>query len=466
MSNNWTKIGSFIQEHTKGITPKYVENSNTMVLNQKCIRDNLIDYSFVQFVDDNQRIREDKYLRVGDILINSTGQGTAGRVAFVESLPGNKKLTIDSHILILRCDNIIVANLIRYSLFSFENTLMTFIDGSSGQGEFDRVRLFGTKIKLPIENNGLIVKLLSSLDKKIELNNRIISELETMAKELYNYWFVQLDFPYAKGKPYRSSGGKIVYNEILKREIPEGWEVKTLLDIATYTNGIACQNNRPTNNDEKLRVIKIKEMHNGFSEDTEFVTSNIPEKVKVYNGDVLFSWSASLEVMLWGLGEGGLNQHIFKVTSDAYPREYLYFQLLGYIEHFKKIAEARKTTMGHITQDHLEQSRIVVPQNGEIILKFQKATKPILDKIIAIQREKIELAALRDWLLPMLMNGQVTVQTEEKEQTKQETPITNLSQQQNQRFELWLTNQGVAARGDIDKATLREVFDAMDEDDK
>lgn len=343
---------------------------------------------------------------------------------------------------------------------------MTFIDGSSGQGEFDRIRLFGTKIKLPTNNSKLIVKLLSSIDKKIELNNKIISELEQMAKELYDYWFVQFDFPDANGKPYRSSGGKMVYNPTLKRKIPEGWEIKTLLDIATYTNGVACQNKRPIKDEEKLRVIKIKEMHNGFTEDTEYVSSNIPEKVKVYNGDVLFSWSASLEVMLWGLGAGGLNQHIFKVTSDTYPREYYYHQLLDYVEHFKKIAEARKTTMGHITQDHLEQSKIVVPQTDEIILNFQQITKLNFDKIIAAQEENIELATLRDFLLPMLMNGQVTVQAETTEETKKDTPRINLSQQRNQRFELWLSNQGVAARGEIDKATLREIFDAMDEDDK
>lgn len=86
-----------------------------------------------------------------------------------------------------------------------------------------------------------------------------------------------------------------------------------------------------------------------ISADTEEVTPNIPESVKVYNGDVLFSWSASLEVMLWAYGLGGLNQHIFKVTSaNEFPKSFYYFQLLDYVDIFKKMAEARKTTMGHI----------------------------------------------------------------------------------------------------------------------
>ena len=92
-----------------------------------------------------------------------------------------------------------------------------------------------------------------------------------MAKTLYDYWFVQFDFPNAKGKPYKSSGGKMVWNEALKREIPLGWEVGSLLDIADYMNGLACQKFRPTGN-EFLRVIKIKEMHEGFSENTELVS--------------------------------------------------------------------------------------------------------------------------------------------------------------------------------------------------
>lgn len=118
---------------------------------------------------------------------------------------------------------------------------------------------------------------------------------------------------------------------------------------------------------------------------------------------MLFSWSASLEVMLWAYGEGGLNQHIFKVTSkNGYPRFYYYYQNLEYIGIFKRMAEARKTTMGHITQDHLRQSTIALPNKlGEII-------EPIFDKIVSNNQEIVMLTEQRDNLLPLLMNGQVT----------------------------------------------------------
>ena len=260
-----------------------------------------------------------------------------------------------------------------------------------------------------VNDQNEIVSVLALLDRKIELNQQINDNLEAMAKQLYDYWFVQFDFPNEEGKPYKSSGGALVWNEKLKREIPEGWSCGSLLDIADYTNGLACQKFRPTDNN-KLPVIKIKEMHDGLSAETEWVTNNIPDSVKVNDGDVLFSWSASLEVMLWAYGKGGLNQHIFKVTSkNGYPRSFYFYQLLNYIGVFKKIAEARKTTMGHITQDHLKQSTIALPPSVNIANKLEEQLSPIFDKIIRNNQEIMNLTKQRDELLPLLMNGQASV---------------------------------------------------------
>ena len=254
-----------------------------------------------------------------------------------------------------------------------------------------------------------IGKVLADIDRKIELNKQINDNLETMAKQLYDYWFVQFDFPNEEGKPYKSSGGAMVWNEKLKREIPKGWFCGTLLDIAEYTNGLACQKYRPTD-DNKLPVIKIKEMHDGLSVDTEWVKADIPDDVKVFDGDVLFSWSASLEVMLWAYGNGGLNQHIFKVTSkNGYPRSFYFYQLVHYIGVFKQMAEARKTTMGHITQDHLRQSTIVLPPDVDIANKLEEKLCPIFDAIVKNSQEIMTLTKQRDELLPLLMNGQATV---------------------------------------------------------
>ena len=250
-----------------------------------------------------------------------------------------------------------------------------------------------------------------NLDQKIRLNEQINQNLEAMAKQLYDYWFVQFDFPNEEGKPYKSSGGEMLWNDKLKRNIPVGWHCGNLFEIAVFTNGLACQKFRPKDNEVPLPVIKIREMHDGISVDTEEVTSNIPESVKVYNGDVLFSWSASLEVVLWAYGLGGLNQHIFKVTSaNDFPKSFYYFQLLDYVDVFKKMAEARKTTMGHITQDHLKQSTIAIPDNKDIAEKFEELISPIFKQIVKLQEEISNLIKQRDELLPLLMNGQITIE--------------------------------------------------------
>jgi type I restriction enzyme S subunit len=264
-----------------------------------------------------------------------------------------------------------------------------------------------------IEVQKQIASVLKNIDDKIVLNRSINRNLEALAKQIYDYWFVQFDFPDENGKPYKSSGGKMVWNETLKREIPKGWHCGNLFEIASFTNGLACQNYRPKKGENPLPVIKIREMHDGITNDTEFVSPNIPENVKVYNGDILFSWSASLEVMLWAFGEGGLNQHIFKVTStNGFPKSFYYFQLLDYVSVFKKMAEARKTTMGHITQDHLQQSTIAIPDDVNIANTLEEKVSPIIDQQISLQEEIIQLTKQRDELLPLLMNGQVSVNSD------------------------------------------------------
>ena len=289
-----------------------------------------------------------------------------------------------------------------------------FANSASGSGQrytLSVQTIEDMPVLLPsIEEQMRMGELLSNIDRKIEINRLLNHNLEAIAKQLYDYWFVQFNFPNTEGKPYKSRGGKMVWNEKLKREIPEEWHCGNLFEIATFTNGLACQKFRPKDGEVPLPVIKIREMHDGISSDTEEVSPNIPESVKVYNGDVLFSWSASLEVMLWACGLGGLNQHIFKVTSaNDFPKSFYYFQLLNYVDIFKKMAEARKTTMGHITQDHLQQSTIAIPDNKDIVDKFEKRISPIFAQMVKLQEEIQQLSKQRDELLPLLMNGQASL---------------------------------------------------------
>ena len=364
------------------------------------------------------RTKETKLLVAGDLVIEKSGGSptqSTGRIVYVsEDLIKAKGNVV--------CSNFCTAFRVKagwnplYVYYFWENVynhgaFFNFEGKTSGikNLQLDNA-LSAIDIEyLPLEKQNQIVASLASIDEKIKVNRQINDNLEAMAKQLYDYWFVQFDFPNEEGKPYKSSGGAMVWNEKLKREIPQGWHCGTLLDIAEYTNGLACQKYRPTDND-KLPVIKIKEMHDGLSADTEWVKADIPDDVKVFDGDVLFSWSASLEVMLWAYGNGGLNQHIFKVTSkNGYPRSFYFYQLIHYVGVFKQIAEARKTTMGHITQDHLRQSTIAIPPNIDVANKLEEKLCPVFDAIVKNNQEIMALTKQRDELLPLLMNGQATV---------------------------------------------------------
>jgi type I restriction enzyme S subunit len=323
----------------------------------------------------------------------------------------NKNGGCSPDVLVIQAKSNIDSKFLYYSLFR-DDFFSHMMNGSKGtkmpRGDKGQILRFQIP-NIELSTQQKIASVLSALDSKIELNNRINAELEAMAKTLYDYWFVQFDFPDKIGKPYKTSGGKMVWNEELNREIPdlEGWSVGTLLDIANYANGLPCQKFRPTCNDY-LRVIKIREMNEGFTSNSELVRPNIPEKAIIENGDVLFSWSASLEVKIWTGGKGALNQHIFKVSSGDYPKSFYYYQLLNYLQHFKMMAENRKTTMGHITQEHLQQSRIAIPPK-ELTKELEKIIAPIFSNKINNEIENQKLTELRDWLLPMLMNGQVKV---------------------------------------------------------
>ena len=302
---------------------------------------------------------------------------------------------------------------IDYIYYYLKMNLLSFSKKAQGsQTKFLTMKILNDFVikNISLDNQIKISSVLKNIDQKIQINNQINQELEAMAKTLYDYWFVQFDFPDQNGKPYKSSGGKMVYNPELKREIPEGWGVDSLWNIANFYNGLAMQKYRPdTNEDDYLPVIKIREMMNGFSKDTEKARLDIPTEAVVERGDILFSWSATLEVIIWGKEKGALNQHIFKVTSDTYPKSFIYFELKSYLKVFKSIAELRKTTMGHITQDHLKQAKIVVPPI-EIISKIDAQLQHIMSQQQILENQNQQLTQLRDWLLPMLMNGQVKVE--------------------------------------------------------
>ncbi|EGY65297.1 restriction endonuclease subunit S [Neisseria sp. GT4A_CT1] len=335
-----------------------------------------------------------------------------GKTAFVDILDDGEVAFGSTEFIVLRAKNETNPEFLYYFAISpdFRKRAIECMEGTSGRQRVNENALKTLELPIPEpQTQQSIAAVLFALDKKIALNKQINARLEQMAKTLYDYWFVQFDFPDANGKSYKSSGGDMVFDETLKREIPKGWEVKSLWKVAKYFNGLALQKYRPENEfDDFLPVIKIREMNEGVSLNTERAKTNIPKEAIIDDGDILFSWSATLEIKIWSQGKGALNQHIFKVTSSEYPKYFFYFELLNYLKHFKMIADLRKTTMGHITQDHLKQAYICIP--SQLLLeKMERIVTPIFQKMLITQKQNHQLTQLRDFLLPMLMNGQVSV---------------------------------------------------------
>ena len=241
----------------------------------------------------------------------------------------------------------------------------------------------------PRTQQDILVKMLSSLDDKIELNNKINQNLEQQAQAIFKSWFVDFE-------PF---GGNM----------PENWERSNLLEIANYLNGLAMQKYRPKENELYIPILKIKELRQGFCDNTsDICTENINDAYIVNNGDIIFSWSGSLLVDIWCGGKCGLNQHLFKVTSEKYDKWFYYFWTKHHLSKFVVLASDMATTMGHIKREELQKSEVIIP-NKEDYQKINNIIDPILNLIINNKIQNKQLTQLRDTLLPKLMSGEIDV---------------------------------------------------------
>ena len=196
---------------------------------------------------------------------------------------------------------------------------------------------FPLRIPLDLLEQRRIAAVLGAFDDKIELNRKMDQTLEEMTKALFKSWFIDFD-----GVPPED------LVDSPQGPIPRGWEVAPLDRIANYLNGAACQKYRPTEGEEWLPVIKIRELTQGNTEKSDRATGKIPAKWHVGDGDVLFSWSGSLLAKIWTGGPGALNQHLFKITSDRFPRWFYFLWTAHHLSEFQRIAADKATTMGHI----------------------------------------------------------------------------------------------------------------------
>lgn len=353
----------------------------------------------------------------GDVVF--TSKGTVGRFAFVQV--DTPQFVYSPQLCFWRSLN---KNCINPRwLYYWMNSREFFIQfsGVSGQTDMaDYVNLRDQKkmvISLPnISEQRRIAHILGSLDDKIELNRQMNETLEAMAGAIFKSWLVDFDPVRAKAEGRHPAGMDAEtaalfpdnFEEVEGRGVPRGWRVKPLDEIADFLNGLALQKYPAKTDDQYLPVIKISQLHAGNTIGSDKADINIPPEYIIEDGDILFSWSGSLAVTVWCGGKGALNQHLFKVSSELFPKWFYYQWVLQYLPDFRLIAEGKATTMGHIQRHHLSETMALVPPPKQIEV-MDKMIAPLFDKIISNNIESRIIAEIRDSLLPKLMSGKLHI---------------------------------------------------------
>ena len=250
-----------------------------------------------------------------------------------------------------------------------------------------------------------VVEVLSTIDQKIDNNTNLCVKLESMAKTLYDYWFTQFDFPDENGKPYCSSGGEMVWNDQLKRKIPKGWSAGQLSDIANITMGQSPSGD--TYNENGSGTI----FYQGCTDfGTRFpvprVYTSAPTRF-AKAGDILMSVRAPVGTLNIAMEDCCIGRGLAALNSKFGSQLHLLYTLSGFKQLFD-VMDGNGTTFGSITKDTLFEKKVVIPRRDQI-KSFEEMVQPIEQKIRVAEQENRELTKLRDWLLPVLMNGQATV---------------------------------------------------------
>ena len=313
----------------------------------------------------------------GTIIVVARGVGGTGDVKIAKEDCFLTNLSIAVNLDVNICNP-------QFFYYKFLLSNLKYLDSGSAQSQITIDDLKRLQISLPgLEEQRRIAGILGAIDDKIENNRRINTNLELQAQALFDEWFVN------------DSTQPAEYNRA------------SLTDIANYLNGLAMQRFRPQSDEKAIPVLKIKELGQGMCDSSSDICSqSIDSKYIVNDGDIIFSWSGTLLVDIWCGGICGLNQHLFKVTSDKYPKWFVYYWTKYHLAKFIRIAKDKAVTMGHIKRGDLETSEVLIP-NAEILSKMDNIIAPIFDAIISRRVENKNLATLRDTLLPKFMNGEI-----------------------------------------------------------
>ena len=319
----------------------------------------------------------------GDILF--VNKGTPGRVCLV---PDPVDFCIAQDMIALRADESKIYPKYLFTVLRSREIQQQIYNTNVGDVIPHFKKQFLDQLLIPIPERSIqesIGDLYYVLSLKAERNKKINDNLYAQAKAIFDNHFINID------------------------AIPAGWRKGNLLDIANYLNGLAMQKFRPQGHEIGLPVLKIKELRQGSCDDSsELCSLSIKPEYIIHNGDVVFSWSGSLLVDIWCGGTCGLNQHLFKVTSDVYDKWFYYLWTAHHLARFIAIAADKATTMGHIKREELAKAEVLIPCE-EDYTSFNSIMQPIFELIISNRIESRKLAVLRDELLPKLMSGEIDV---------------------------------------------------------
>ena len=384
----------------------FYKNGYCVFLNTGNVKPDGFDFSDLYYITQEK----DEILNKGRVQLNDivlTTRGTVGNVAIFDDQVPFKKIRINSGMVIIRCSN----RFYPYFLYSFfRSSLFKSQCGLNGSGSAQpQLPISAIKnIKIPefnLKTQQSIAAVLSALDKKIALNKQINARLEEMAKTLYDYWFVQFDFPDANGKPYKSSGGEMVFDETLKREIPKGWEVKSLNQVADIVMGQSPDG--ASYNLEQEGTIFFQgstDFDWRFPNVRQYTTS--PTRF-AQKGDILLSVRAPVGDLNISPFECCIGRGLAALRSKSGNNSFLFYVM----KYFKTVFERRNTegtTFGSITKDDLHSLKLVAPADN-VLEKYNEIASKYDEMIFIRSQQNHQLTQLRDFLLPMLMNGQVSV---------------------------------------------------------
>ena len=380
------------------------------------------------------------YVEEGDVLLSHNA--TVGRVALVPEL--REKVLIGTSLTHYRLDSRRLLPKYLAAYFrgrDFQNQLSSMMGGMSTRNQvpITAQRLL-TVVIPPLEEQKAIAHILGSLDDKIELNRQMNETLEAMAQALFKSWFVDFD-PVIDNA---LAAGTAIPDEFAKRAeqrkgiekkdhsdtqnlfpdefecteemgwIPKEWQVTPVYEVAEFINGSSFKSQYFSDENEGLPIIKIAEIKNGVSQQTNFTTQKMPEKYFIDDGSILFSWSGnpdtSIDTFIWTGGEGWLNQHIFNVVLHKNSdRTFVYYLLKMLKPVFTEIARDKQTTgLGHVTVKDMKRTYTIKPSSS-ILEAFTRQVDPIFEKWYQNLFSSRELTKLRDTLLPKLMSGELRI---------------------------------------------------------